>query len=96
MPRRDWDAEIDRWTERFRTAADPPEPFATALREGWTADARAALAREAESYRLSHEALLEQIRAAGVRPGAARLQGRLVRRLRQVLRLGLHAVGGDA
>ncbi len=45
---------------------DPPAPFAAALREGWTPDARAALAREAESYRLSHEALLEQVRAAGV------------------------------
>ena len=66
MPLRDWDGEIDRWTERFRDADDPPEPFATALREGWTAEARAALAREAESYRLSHEALLEQIRGAGV------------------------------
>ena len=66
MPRRDWDAEIDRWTERFRTVDDPPEPFASALREGWTAEARHALAREAETYRLSHEALLEQVRAAGV------------------------------
>ena len=45
---------------------DPPAPFAAALREGWTPEARAALAREAESYRLSHEALLEQVRAAGV------------------------------
>ena len=36
------------------------------MREGWTPEARAALAREAESYRLSHEALLEQIRGAGV------------------------------
>ena len=38
-------AEIDRWTERFRAVNDPPEPFATALREGWTDEARAALAR---------------------------------------------------
>jgi len=66
MPGRNWDAEIDRWTERFRAVDDPPEPFATALREGWAPEARAALAREAESYRLSHDALLAQILAAGV------------------------------
>ena len=48
---RDWDAEIDRWTERFRSVDDPPEPFATALREGWTAEARAALRDEAERLR---------------------------------------------
>ena len=36
------------------------------LREGWSEEARAALAREAEAYRLAQEALLEQIRGAGV------------------------------
>jgi hypothetical protein len=63
---RDWDAEIDRWTERFRGVPDPPEPFATALRDGWTAEARAALAEDAQQYRTRHEAYLAEIRAAGV------------------------------
>jgi hypothetical protein len=62
---RDWEAEIDLWTERFREVADPPEPFATALRDGWTAAARASLAAEAEDYATRHEAWLTQIRGAG-------------------------------
>jgi hypothetical protein len=45
---------------------DPPEPFATALREGWTAEARRALADEAETYLLRHRAYLREIGAAGV------------------------------
>jgi hypothetical protein len=63
---RDWEAEIDLWTERFREVADPPEPFATALRDGWTPAARASLAAEAEDYASRHEAWLAQIRGAGV------------------------------
>ncbi len=66
MPARDWDAEIDRWTERFRDGDDPPEPFATALREGWTPEARAAPRPRGRGLRLRHEAWLEQIGAAGV------------------------------
>lgn len=65
MPPRDWQHEIDVWTERFREVDNPPEPFATALREGWTDEARAGLAREAESYRLRHEAWLAQLAGAG-------------------------------
>jgi len=45
---------------------DPPEPFATALREGWTASARARLADEAEDYHRTHTALLSQVQAAGM------------------------------
>ncbi len=65
MPARDWQHEIDVWTERFRGVENPPEPFATALRDGWTDDARATLAREAEDYRVRHEAWLTQIAGAG-------------------------------
>jgi ferredoxin len=63
---RDWQAEIDRWTERFRGVEDPPEPFATALREGWTAEAREALAAEAEAYASAQRTLLEQVGGAGM------------------------------
>jgi ferredoxin len=63
---RDWQAEIDRWTERFRGVEDPPEPFATALREGWTAEAREALAAEAEAYASAQRILLEQVCGAGM------------------------------
>jgi hypothetical protein len=65
-PRRDWQAEIDRWTERFRTVPDPPEPFATALREGWTEEARERLAAEAEEYHRQHVSLLASIAASGL------------------------------
>jgi hypothetical protein len=63
---RDWAAEIDTWTERFRNVPNPPEPFATALRDGWTDEARAALVHEAEQYRARHQAYLSEIAAAGV------------------------------
>jgi hypothetical protein len=63
---RDWQAEIDRWTERFRGVANPPEPFATALRDGWTHDARTALAASAADYARQHEGFLREIAAAGV------------------------------
>jgi hypothetical protein len=63
---RDWQAEIDLWTERFRSVQDPPEPFATALREGWTHAAREALATEAEQYAQRHRSWLDQIGGAGV------------------------------
>jgi hypothetical protein len=66
VPDRDWEAEIDRWTERFRGVADPPEPFATALRDGWTAEARAELAREASAYLSRHRAWIQEIGRAGV------------------------------
>jgi hypothetical protein len=65
MPSRDWDHEIDVWTERFRGVDDPPEPFATALRTGWTDEARAELARDAEAYVQTHEAWVAQIQGAG-------------------------------
>ncbi len=63
---RDWDAEIDRWTERFRDVPDPPEPFATAIRDGWDPEARRRLAAEAAEYAARHEAWLRQIAGAGV------------------------------
>lgn len=62
----DWQAEIDRWTERFRDAPDPPEPFATALREGWSDAARRELAEAAEAHRATHAALRAQMEASGV------------------------------
>lgn len=65
MTQRDWDAEIDRWTERFREAPHPPEPFATALREGWDPAARAQLAAEAEAYAVQTTGLLSEIAASG-------------------------------
>lgn len=63
---RDWDDEIDRWTERFRAILDPPEPFATALRDGWTPEARAELAADAERYLARHEAYVAELRGNGV------------------------------
>jgi hypothetical protein len=45
---------------------DPPEPFATALREGWTDEARARLAREAEEYARRHRSWIDQISGAGM------------------------------
>ncbi len=45
---------------------DPPEPFATALRDGWTPEARAALAEEADAYLRRHRAYLREIGGAGV------------------------------
>lgn len=63
---RDWPAEIDRWTERFRGEPDPPEPFATALREGWSEAVRAELAADAAAYARRQSAYLREIAAAGV------------------------------
>jgi hypothetical protein len=63
---RDWDAEIDRWTERFRDVPDAPEPFLTAIREGWTAQARAMLAAQAQAEAERQAAYRAQIAAAGV------------------------------
>ena len=65
MPR-DWDAEIDRWTERFRDVSDAPEPFRTAIRDGWTDKARAVLAAEAQAEGDRQEAYRSQIVGAGV------------------------------
>ncbi len=45
---------------------DPPEPFATALQDGWTAEARDRLAREAEEYTQRHRSWLAQISGAGM------------------------------
>jgi len=63
---RDWDGEIDRWTALFADIDDPPEPFASALREGWTAEGRAELAAAAQEYLTRHEAYVAQLRANGV------------------------------
>lgn len=63
---RDWQTEIDAWTERFRSVPDPPEPFATALRDGWTDEARAALAADAEEYAARHASWIAQIGGAGM------------------------------
>jgi hypothetical protein len=62
---RDWQRAIDEWTVRFREVDDPPEPFATALRDGWTGEARAALAAEAEEYARRHQGWIDQISAGG-------------------------------
>jgi len=62
---RDWEAEIDAWTERFRDIPDPPAPFARAIQHGWDADDRAALAAEAEAYATRHEGWLQEITAGG-------------------------------
>ena len=63
---RDWDAEIDRWTALFADVPDPPEPFATALRDGWSAAARVALADAAETYARRHIAYVATLRASGM------------------------------
>jgi len=65
MPSRDWDAEIDAWTERFRHIPDPPPVFAAAIRDGWDPDGRRALAEGAEAYATQHEGWVAQITAAG-------------------------------
>lgn len=44
---------------------NPPEPFATALRDGWTSEAREALTREAADYLSRHEGWIAQIVAGG-------------------------------
>ena len=64
MPR-DWDAEIDRWTERFRQVESAPEPFATAIREGWDPIARAGLAADAEAYASATAGFLNQLATSG-------------------------------
>ena len=65
MTQRDWDAEIDRWTERFRDVPDPPEPFARALRDGWDPAERSQLAADADAYSRQTEGFLAQVGAAG-------------------------------
>jgi hypothetical protein len=65
MPQRDWDAEIDRWTERFRDRPNPPAPFADALANGWNPVARATLAEEAEAYAIQAAGYLAQVGDAG-------------------------------
>lgn len=60
-PDRDWDAEIDAWTERFRHIPDPPPVFATAIRDGWDPGVRESLAREAAAYAERHDGWLAQI-----------------------------------
>ncbi len=66
MPERDWYAEIDAWTERFRGIDDPPEPFATAIREGWTDATRECLARDAAEYHAKQTGYLADLAAGGV------------------------------
>lgn len=63
---RDWDAEIDRWIERFREVDDPPPAFAAALREGWSAEKRAALVGEATAEEARQQGLMAQYAAAGM------------------------------
>ncbi len=65
MPTRDWDAEIDVWTERFRRIPDPPPVFATAIRDGWDPATRRALADEAAGYAERHAGWIAQITASG-------------------------------
>ncbi len=62
----DWFAEIDLWTERFRLVPDPPEPFATALRDGWTEAQRETLARDAADYADAQAGYRAELAAAGV------------------------------
>lgn len=64
---RDWQREIDRWTERFRSDQRPPEPFASAIADGaWDGEVRAGLAEEAERYASSTQALLAEMAGSGV------------------------------
>lgn len=63
---RDWQREIDEWTERFRGVEDPPEPFATAIREGWTEAMRETFARDAQEYLERHEGWVGQLRSGGM------------------------------
>lgn len=63
---RDWGAEIDRWTALFAHIPDPPEPFATAIRDGWSADGRARLAHDAEVYARRQEAYVAELMASGM------------------------------
>ncbi len=63
---RDWDSEIDRWTVLFADIPDPPEPFATALGDGWSAQARAELAEAAETYARRLTAYVAELQASGM------------------------------
>lgn len=63
---RDWDAEIDRWTERFRGEDRPPPEFVDALESGWEPAAKAAMASAAAAYESEQDAYVSQIRGAGV------------------------------
>lgn len=65
-PWRNWAAEIDAWTERFRGIDDPPEPFATAIREGWTTEARTTLALDAQAYMERQHAYVETLRGEDI------------------------------
>ena len=65
-PVRDWDAEIDRWTALFATIPDPPEPFATALRDGWDPTVRSELAAAADAYARRHAAYVAELIASGM------------------------------
>ncbi len=63
---REWLAEVDRWLERFRDEAQPPEPFARALTDGWRDGEREALAESAQTLERESAAYVEQLRASGV------------------------------
>lgn len=63
---RDWQAEIDRWTERFRDLPDAPEPFALAIDRGWRDGERDALAMDAEAEARRQARFVAELEAAGV------------------------------
>ena len=65
MPARDWNAEIDAWTERFRAIPDPPPVFARAINTGWDPAEKQALADEARAYAERHAGWMAQITADG-------------------------------
>ena len=83
---------------------DPPEPFAGALRDGWTEEARAQLAGEAEDYARRHRSWLDQIAGAGMdlvdarqscKVGLDGRQGREKRRWKEGFRSTPAAVPGQ-
>lgn len=61
IPTRDWQAEIDAWTERFRSVDHPPPVFADAIAHGWDDGARQRLADEADAHYRDHEGLIRQL-----------------------------------
>lgn len=63
---RDWEAELDLWTEAFRVEPAPPPVFRTALADGWRPAERTRVIAEARAYEEEQRAYLAQIRAAGV------------------------------
>lgn len=66
VPKRDWYAEIDAWTDRFRALEDPPAEFARAIDEGWAEADRECLARDAADYHERQAGYIAELMAAGV------------------------------